>query len=193
MKCSIFIILFLSILICANATTFFQLNIIDYSNAERQDYPTGEELVSLATDKGLLPESNSDFDLQKHIREKNSLIIWLVSPRQYKIDLIDQLKDMNFHKEGITISNHSAYYVDQINNVIYISLKEDQIEGYNKKGIGEIFKTIAIQEGDFDTNDGRNAMEIMRDYWGEEEFEWYKNTFPKKFEALNRINNKKIK
>jgi hypothetical protein len=168
-----------------------QLDIIDYSNIERQGYPTDEELISLATNKGLLPESNSDFDLQRHLREKNTLIIWLVSPRQIKIDLVNQLKEMNFNKEGITISNPSAYYVDQINNVIYISLKKDQIKGYNKKGIGEIFKTIAIQEGDFDTNDGRNAMEVMKDYWGEEEFEWYKKTFPEKFKALIEIERKK--
>lgn len=30
-------------------------------------------------------------------------------------------------------------------------------------------------------------MEIMRDYWGEEEFEWYKRTYPEKFEALIEI------
>jgi hypothetical protein len=182
------------IFLCFNlyaSTSPIQLDIIEYSNLERQGYSTDQELISRATDKGLLPESNSDFDIQKHLREKNTLIIWLVSPRQYKIDLVDQLKEMNFNKEGVTISNPSAYYVDQINNIIYLSLKKDQIEGYNKKGIGEIFKTIAIQEGDFDTNDGRNAMEIMRDYWGEEEFEWYKKTFPKKFKALKEIDSRK--
>ncbi|MCF7873548.1 MAG: hypothetical protein K9M00_01795 [Candidatus Omnitrophica bacterium] len=125
------------------------------------------------------------------MRKGNTLIIWLVSPRQYKIDLVDQLKEMNFNKEGATISNPSAYYVDQINNVIYISLKNNQIKGYNKKGIGEIFKTIAIQEGNFNTNDGRNAMEIMRDYWGEEEIEWYKKAYPEKFKALIEINKRK--
>jgi hypothetical protein len=34
-------------------------------------------------------------------------------------------------------------------------------------------------------------MEIMRDYWGEEEFEWYKKTFPKKFKALKEIDSRK--
>jgi hypothetical protein len=30
-------------------------------------------------------------------------------------------------------------------------------------------------------------MEIMKDYWGEEEFEWYKKTYSEKFEASKEI------
>ena len=60
-----------------------------------------------------------------------------------------------------------------------------------KKGIGVVFKSIAIQEGDFDAKDGRAKTDILRDYFGEKMTEWYKETFPEKYEYLRKLDEEK--
>ena len=58
---------------------------------------------------------------------------------------------------------------------------------HTKKGIGTIFKTIAIMERDYDDGSGRSKVEILKDFLGEEKFEWYKEKYPNKFRCIEKM------
>ena len=98
-----------------------------------------------------------------------------------------------YKEKGVTMRNPSAYYVDNINNVLYKSLLNKDFFAYTKKGIGTIFKTIAIMEGDYDDGSGRSKIEILKDFLGEEKFEWYKKNFPEKYKYWKELDKNSVK
>jgi len=148
---------------------------------------TDEQLKQLAVQKGIIPAEPDKKYLKKQMEQKNTMILWLLMDRQEKIKMIDTLKSMFLAREGIKIKRESEYYVDQINNVLYKSLLNDEAFVKEKKGIGVLLKTIAVMEGDYDDGSGRSKVEILKDFLGEEQFEWYKENYPHKLKYLQEL------
>ena len=150
------------------------------------EYVTDEQLKDLAIRKGIIPKNITQDYINKNFQQKNTVVLWFIMERKDKIALIDTLKEM-FKEKGVTIKNPSAYYVDNINNVLYKSLLNEDFFVHTKKGIGTIFKTIAIMEGDYDDGSGRSKVEILKDFLGEKLFKWYEKNFPKKVKYLYEL------
>lgn len=150
------------------------------------EYYTDEGLRELAIEKGVIPKDADHAYFKEQLAQQNSVTTWILIERKSKIQTVNQLKKMFLEKNGVKIKKPSGYYVDEINGVIYNSTKGDEYFSTAKKGVGIIFKTIAIQEGDCDPSDGRSKVEILRDFFGER-FEWYKKTFPEKYEYLIKL------
>ena len=83
-------------------------------------------------------------------------------------------------------------YVDKMNGVLYNSISNGGLDQTNKKGLGTLFKTIAVQEGDFDTQNGRSRIQVFKDYIGEERLEQYKQDFPEKYNYLVEMDSRWI-
>ena len=177
------IFMFFSSLINLNS-----IQVLDtFSISFKDEYHTEEQLRTLAIKKGIIPAEPDKKYLKKQIEQKNTIILWLLMNRQEKIKMIDALKNMFLAREGIKIKRESEYYVDQINNVLYKSLLNDEAFVKEKKGIGVLLKTIAVMEGDYDDGSGRSKVEILKDFLGEEQFEWYKEKYPHKLKYLQEL------
>ncbi|MFH1363321.1 MAG: hypothetical protein ABIH45_03820 [Candidatus Omnitrophota bacterium] len=148
-----------------------------------EEYYTDQQLFDLAVELGVVSKDNIAEQFRQATSNNQTIIAWILMPREAKATLIVGLKEDFKEKEGVSIKNLSEYYIDQINGVIYKSMKGDKYFSYTKKGLGVIFKTIAIQEGDYDTGDGKSKVEILKSHLGEK-FEWYKETFPDKYQYL---------
>lgn len=157
----------------------------DYFVPPDSDYRiiTDNDLKRVAVEYGVIPENPTEEYTQEQIKEENSVIIWILMTEEKKIPLIDALKE-KFKADGIAIRNPSLYYAHEINGVIWNSIQGDKFFSARKKGAGLIFRTIAIMEGDFDDGSGRTAMELFKDWFGEEEVEWFKQTYPEKYQYL---------
>jgi len=161
-----------------------------YSDVYKEDYSicTDDHLRELAVQKGILPENITQEYINKNLQEKNSIIIWLIIEREKKVKAINKLKDAWRDEEKAIVRNPSECYVDKINNVLYECLLNDDDDIFIlKKGIGMLFKTIVIMEGDYDDGSGRSKVEILKDYLGEERFEWYKRKHPNKLKYLEEL------
>ena len=167
-------------------------NFSSFAFIGNSEYVTDEQLKDLAIRKGIIPKNITQDYINKNFRQKNTVVLWFIMNRGDKIALIDTLKEM-FKEKGVTIKNPSAYYVDNINNVLYKSLMNEDFFVHTKKGIGTIFKTIAIMEGDYDDGSGRSKVEILKEFLGEETFEWYKKNFPKKYKYLEELGKNSVK
>ena len=164
-------------------------NVYSYDVTTRTSYDecyTDEELRKLAIEKGIIPEDADYAYFKEQLAQQNSVTTWILVERKSKIQTVNQLKKMFLEENGVKIKKPSGYYVDEMNGVIYNSTKGDEYFSTAKKGVGVIFKTIAIQEGDYDPSDDRSKVEILRDFFGER-FEWYKETFPEKYEYLIKL------
>ncbi|MCK5706596.1 MAG: hypothetical protein KAI43_02995 [Candidatus Aureabacteria bacterium] len=174
MKRSIFIllILFTSSIYASVPKKDFKLEIIEKV--------TDENLKDLALKKGVIPKNVSK---QEELDKKNTVTLWILQPRDEKINLINFLKK-TYKDDGVFIKKPAELYVDEINTVIYNSLNGDFVFGRDKKGVGVIFKTIAIMDGDFDN--GENKLKLLKEWFGPEQTKRIKKYFPGKIEKLNK-------
>ena len=153
-------------------------------------YPTDEEIVNLAIKKGVLPEDLNTLDVQKELEAGNSLVVWFITNRQDKVATIDMLKNMFELREKVVISKGSEYYVDEINGVLYNSLENGDIADFHKKGLGVIFKTIAIMDGDFDN--GQDKVETFKQLLGNDALEVYRQKYPDRYQRVLEVRRETI-
>ncbi len=101
----------------------------------------------------------------------SSMWVWMHLDKEYKIDLIDNLKRMFKEKSNVTISKPTEYYVQAIDDMIANDPKTEQFK------LGVVFKTIAIIEYDFDEGIDQdetakkwlgNYYETVKEYGAEE-------------------------
>jgi len=167
-------------LVCATDARCFNI-IKNYLESSDHDRVTDEQLKQLAIVKGLVPyEIDSKF-IEREIEEKHTITVWFVITRKDKIRLLDYLKVL-YGNDGVKIRRSSAYYVDEINKVLYNSMMNEEIDAGMKIGLGIFIKSIAIMDGDFDN--GKNKEQVFRDWAGEEFLEFYKIAYPDKYQAL---------
>ena len=152
--------------------------------------PSDEEVVNLAIEKGVLPEDLDTIDKQEELESGNSMTFWLLIERQDKISTTDMLIKMFEAKENVIIRKSATYYVDEINGVLYNSIKNGDIVNFKNKGLGSIFKTIAIMDGDFDN--GQDKVELFKEWLGEDILELYRQEHPDKYQKLLEIRQETI-
>ena len=145
---------------------------------------TDEYLQQIAVEKGVLAENWREINLNKEIQERNTIVMWIVMSSEEKAAVVNGLKE-SFKENGIIISQPTEFYVSEINNAIYRSILTGDINSTNKKGLGAIFKTVALIEGDF--GDGTNRVESLKEYIGQDKFEEYKKLYPAKYERLLKM------
>jgi len=154
------------------------------------DRPDGKEVITdeqvrqAAIEKGIISANPDDFDKEKEIESKNTLILWINMNRDDKVSLIDAIKE-KFKENGVIIKYPSEYYVNEINGVIYNDMQREEMINPTKKGLGVAFESIALMDGDYDN--GGSRVEALREYFGEEQFEYYKENFPEKYEYLLKL------
>jgi hypothetical protein len=153
--------------------------------------PTDEEVRDFAIEKGILPEDLDSIDTKKEMEAGNSMVIWLMTDREKKIVIIDAVKQMFQKKEDVIISKSASYYVDEMNGVLYNSIENGDIANFKGRGVGNIFKTIAIMDGDFDN--GQDRVELFKEWLGEDILELYREEFPDRYEKLLKIRQETIK
>jgi hypothetical protein len=149
---------------------------------------TDEQLRQAAIEKGIIPRNPEDFDKQKELESKNSITLWIMMSRKGKIMTIDALKE-RYRENGVIINYPSEYYVNEINGVIYNDMQREDMISSTKKGVGIAFKGIALMDGDYDN--GKSRIEALREWSGKEYFEYYKESFPDKYEYLLKLDSEK--
>jgi len=157
---------------------------------QRQSYPSDEEVVNIAIQKGILPQDLDIIDAQEQLKAGNSVIFWLLTPRQDKISAIDELKKMFETKENVLIRKSAIYYVNEMNGVLYHSIDNEDISTFKYKGIGTLFKTIAVMDGDFDN--GQDRVELFKEWLGEDVLNIYRQDNPDKYQRLLEIRQETI-
>ncbi len=165
-----------------SAPAYSSIPEIDYAT---QSPPTEQQLKDLAIEKGIVPYSAGDVYLRDQTKQKNTVIAWILLEREQKIEIIDNLKKMFKDKSKVTIKLSSSYYVDEMNGVMFNSIKSGDIDETNKRGIGIMFRTIAMMDGDFDY--GQKRVEELKEYMGDEIFSYYKKQYPEKYERLIKL------
>ena len=161
--------------------------IFGFTSIGDSEYISDEQLKELAIRKGVISENITQDYINENFQQQNTVALWLIIDRNTKSSLIDTLKKMFREKDGVIIKNPSGYYVDEINNVLYKSIMSEDNFVITKKGLGVIFKTIAVMEGDYDDGSGRSKVEILKDFLGEERFHWYKRNYPNKLKYLEEL------
>ena len=117
------------------------------------------------------------------LNAKSDILRWVTLSQLEKIDYIDQLKDL-FIADGAYIRQSSEYYVNQFNIRIYHVIQDQQIESFKSVSFLELFKSMAIMEGDFD--DGTDKIELIRSWYGEEGLNKFKDTFSSRYQEFMR-------
>ncbi len=177
------------ILIILNLVSFLVCTSICYpfilKESIKQVPITDEELRQIAIENRIIPEHIDDDYLKDELHQKNTITMWIVLKAEQKVTLIDKLKD-EFYRNGIIIRLPSNYYVNEINGVIYNGILKGDIDADVREGLGSIFKTIAVMDGDYD--DGSDRIELLKQLIGDELFEKYKQMYPDKYRYLLRIN-----
>ncbi len=178
MRYLILSLLALFVFICDVYATTAQIN---HPQQSPQEVITDEYLRTLAVEKGVVKENWKDIGYDDELRERNTIVMWILFSGEEKTAVVDGFKDA-FKQRGINIERASEYYVSEINNVIYRNILTGDVTNANKKGLGVIFKTLVLMEGDF--GDGKDKIESLREYIGQEKFDEYKKAYPKKYERL---------
>jgi hypothetical protein len=140
-----------------------------------------EDLVNLAVRKHMIPEVTDEAYFDKQVKEKNTVNVWILMSHDEKLKVIPGLKEQ-YSKQGITIKLDDSYYVDEMNGVLYSSIFRGEMSFISGKGLGHIFKTIAVMEGDFDN--GEDKVEVARQELGSANFELFKSIYPEKYDKL---------
>lgn len=152
-------------------------------------YISDRQLRNKAIAEGVLPERKSDFDLEKYLREANTAMVWLTAPRELKLKIIANVRELFESERNVTFNKSDEFYVDTINAVLHHRLNNEDYDYFTEgNGVGGTFKTMAIMIGDYNTQDGRTKMQILKDY-ADKNFEWYKDTFPEFIEKLEEMDN----
>lgn len=150
-----------------------------------EEQVTDQQLKDLAVEKLFVPYNSDRAYFENELKQKHTITIWIISQRNQKIELIDALRKIFLEKEDAIIRQPSSYYVDGLNRVIYNTLSGENGFGDLNKGLGAMFKSIALMDGDFDN--GKSTAETLKSYSGEELFEYFKENYPDKYENLIRI------
>ena len=157
-----------------------------YPSFYQKDYfTTDERLRELAVQKNIVPEHIDEAYLWNAIENNNTVLVWIALRREDKVKLLDKFK-AQLKQDGIIISNSSVHYVDQINKVIINNISAGLTHQEGKPGIRRAFQALAALEGDYD--DGRDRIEILREFLGEEFSRQYKARHPKKYDYLLKWN-----
>ena len=140
-----------------------------------------KDLRRIAIERNLIPEDWKDMDLSSDIEEANTIVMWIIMSHQEKLQVVEGLK-RKFAESGVIIKHPSQYYTAQINGIIYKNMLRDDISSTKKKGLGNIFKMIALVDGDFDN--GQDKLGALEEFLGPESFEEYKKVYPDKYRRL---------
>lgn len=176
-----FIVMLLIIIFCGHSYSFSGSE--NYLELFRgKVYPSDNELKALAVEMEIIPSDSNASYIDQEIKAKNTITMWMSMDRQRKVNLINKLIKTYKDKSEILIRQSASYYVDEINGVIWNSIKEDGKYEISLKGLGNIFKTIAIMDGDYD--DGRNKVQILKEYIGEDWLKEYKENYPERYGKL---------
>ncbi len=149
--------------------------------ASKGQHITDDDVRRIAIEKNIIPENTDKKYQDEETKKKHTITLWIVTNRKDKVSIVDRLKEL-FKRDGVTIRLASEYYVNEINGVIYNSILKGDITSVNTRGMGTIFKTIAIMEGDYDN--GKNKVELAREHMGQEIFQMYKVKYPEKYKKL---------
>ena len=150
----------------------------------KQPPVTDEQLKELAIEEGIIPLDADKAHVESELSQKNTVAIWCLMEAEDKIELIDTLKNIWKEKESIIIRLSSAYYANELNGIIYGSIQQGDISTANKRGLGVMFKTVAIMDGDYQDKNNTDKVKLLRNYIGEEMFEEYKKVCPDKYNKL---------
>lgn len=149
-------------------------------------YPTDQEVVDLAVEKGFLKPDLSD----EAVRGETATTwkVWISRNREDKKMLVRQAKDMFIEADHALIRKPDEHYVNEINIRIFNVLKENNVSYFSKIPFHTLFKSLAIIEGDYD--DGRTEpLELIRNWFGEQGIEQMKENYPERYEALEKRQN----
>jgi len=174
------IVLLLTLLFLIITSAYASIPELEYS-ASKDQRITDDDVRRVAVEKSIIPKDADEKFLDEEIKNKHSITAWIVTNHKDKVSTIEHLREL-FRKDGVTIKLASKYYVNEINGVIYNSIIGDDITPVNKKGVLNIFKTIAIMEGDYDN--GKNKVELAKEHMGQDIFKIYKVKYPEKYKKL---------
>lgn len=149
--------------------------------SESEWRPDGNDLRELAVKKGIIQSDYGQVNYETALQAKETISIWIMAPREDKEKIIQHLMD-KFSQNGVEFRQPVSYYVNAINGVLYQSLILDNIFSMQKKGIGTIFKTVAILDGDFDN--GQDKRTVLFDHCGPDIFKQYCEKQPLRFERI---------
>lgn len=176
-KTILFFIIFLFFVV---TRTHASLPELQYANGQGQ-HITDDDLKEIAIENGILPKDSDEAFFKGEMEKKNTITAWIIIDHKSKLSIIDNLRDM-FKNDGTVIRLSSKYYVTEINGVIYNSILKGDINSATKRGVGNIFKTIAIMEGDYDN--GKDKVALAKEHLGEEIFQEYMKIYPEKYKKL---------
>lgn len=142
---------------------------------------TDNDVRRIAVEKDIIPKGADEKYLHEEIKRKHTITSWIVTNHKDKVSMMDHIREL-YRKDGVTIRLSSEYYVTEINGVIYNSILKGDITPINMKGVGNIIKTIAIMEGDYDN--GRNKVELAKEHMGQDIFQIYRIKYPEKYKKL---------
>ena len=161
-------------------TVYASVPELQYVNKQGQ-YVTEDMLDKIAVEKGIIPKDADELFLKAEMEKKNTITTWIVISNKSRLSIIDNMRELN-KKDGVIIRLSSEYYVREITGVIYNSIVKGDIEPTDVRGLGNIFKTIAIMEGDYDN--GQDKVIVAKEYMGDDMFQVYKRMYPEKYEKL---------
>jgi hypothetical protein len=161
------------------ATAYASIPELQYSN-KRSQHVTDYMLEKIAVEKGIIPKDADEAFFNAEIKKKNLITIWIIIDNKTRLALIDNLRELNY-KDGVIIRLPSEYYAGEITDDIYNSIVKGDIVVME---LGNVFKTIAIMEGDYDN--GKDKVAVAKEYMGEDGFQMYQRMYPEKYEKLIR-------
>lgn len=150
---------------------------LQHSN-KRGQHVTDDMLMKVALEKGIIPKDADETFLKAQIEKKNTVTIWIMIDNNARLSIIDNFRELN-KREGIIIRLPSEYYAREITDDIYNSIVNGDVVVME---LGNIFKTIAVMEGDYDN--GKDKVAFAKEYMGEDGFRMYQRLYPEKYEKL---------
>ncbi|MDD3375151.1 MAG: hypothetical protein PHY73_05460 [Candidatus Omnitrophica bacterium] len=141
--------------------------------------PTQEELLGLAIEKDFVPADHGEEYFREKIKEKDTLLAWVGLSQEDKIKILGALIEIH-RQEGTIVERHPVYYAKEIDKTLYIGLRKGTFREMG--GIGIVFKTIAVMDGDFDN--GEDPKVLLESWMPVEVIEVFKQTYPKKYKRI---------
>jgi len=142
--------------------------------------PSQAELLDFAVQKGEVPANRDEAYFYKKVaEEKDTLSAWVGFSQEDKIAILKVLIE-TFGKEGAVVKRSPVYYSREIDKILYNGLKSGTFR--EMKGIGMIFKTIAILDGDFDN--GEDPKVLLETWAPSEAIEAFKKNNPERYERV---------
>ena len=145
---------------------------------KRVRYATDDMLKKIAVEKGIIPEDAGEAFFKAAIKKKDTIAIWILMDNKTRTSIIDNFREIN-KKDGVIVKLPSEYYVREITSDIYNSIVKGDVVVLE---LANIFKTLAIMEGDYDN--GKDKVAVAKEYMGEDGFQMYKKMYPEKYEKL---------